>query len=35
MTKKTWIYVALAVVAGVIAAPKLRTLPIVNKLPTI
>lgn len=35
MTKKTWIAVAIAVLAGVIAAPKLRQLPIINKLPTV
>lgn len=35
MTKKTWVAVAIAVVATLVAAPKLRQLPVLNKLPTV
>lgn len=35
MDKKTLTIVAITAIVVLIAAPKLRTLPVVNKLPTI
>jgi hypothetical protein len=33
--KKKWLWLALAFGAGVVLAPKVRTLPLVSKLPSL
>ena len=33
--KKKWLWLGLAFVAGVMAAPRARSLPVLNKLPSI
>lgn len=33
--KKEYIYLLIGVLIGVVAAPKLRSLPVVGKLPTV
>lgn len=35
MKDKKWLIYALIFLGGVVAAPKVRTLPLLNKLPTI